>query len=148
MELKIEAVISLENQAVFTITECKEIYEKRMSKSEWYYVDDVEELEKIEEKEKENEDYYIEYQIEKGRLKRLTLTVEEETQLTNELFFGSAHDTFDGDEYTQEWVAEAHDENGELFKVYWNFDVLKGSEPDKSQLKFEDESKIVKIELL
>ena len=59
---------------------------------------------------------------------------------SNRVFFGWWGDASEGESYTDEWVADGIDENGNDVQVYWQFDQIKGEEPeDASNLPFDDE---------
>lgn len=57
-------------------------------------------------------------------------TLAEVATLSNRPFAGWWGDAEDGDEYTSEWVARAIDDAGDEYQVYWQFDAIKGEEPE------------------
>lgn len=54
----------------------------------------------------------------------------EEASLTNRVFHGWFGDADDGETYTTEYSASAFDSEGAPYRVYWQFDVIKGQEPE------------------
>lgn len=62
----------------------------------------------------------------------------EQASQTNRVFSGWFGDVSTGEEYTDEWCANAIREDGETAVVYWQFDVTKGSEPEAEDLDWDD----------
>ena len=57
-------------------------------------------------------------------------TLNTQAELSNRVFPGSWFDAQEGDNYIAEWAADGEDENGNLVKVSWWFDEIKGNEPE------------------
>jgi hypothetical protein len=59
---------------------------------------------------------------------------------SNRLFDGGYQGAQWGEEYTTEFVADAIDEDGYQYSVYWQFQTTKGEEPeDLSNYPWDDE---------
>lgn len=66
---------------------------------------------------------------------------------SNRVFHGWFGDAGDGETYTDEWEASAIDKDGNEYKVSWQWDMVKGEEPeDGSNYPWFDEN-IVAVEL-
>lgn len=62
-----------------------------------------------------------------------TYTLTSFPELTCRVFPNCFTEVDDGEEYTSEWSARAVDENGEEgneYKVVWQFEAVKGTEPE------------------
>jgi|WetSurMetagenome_2_1015567.scaffolds.fasta_scaffold876547_2 hypothetical protein len=60
---------------------------------------------------------------------------------SNRLFDGSWSNAEEGEIYTDEWKANALDEDENTFEVFWQWSMVKGQEPeDASNLPFDDEN--------
>lgn len=60
--------------------------------------------------------------------------------LTNRVFTGWFGDAADGEEYVSEWAANAIGMDGNQYVVKWQFDLIRGEEPeDDSNLPWDDE---------
>ena len=73
-------------------------------------------------------------------------TVDDDAVLSNRVFNGWWGDANEGDEYTAEYKANAVDSRGIDCDVYFQFDAVKGQEPeDESEYPFDDDhiSKVV-----
>ena len=57
-------------------------------------------------------------------------TLIKQAELSNRVFVGWWGDVEEGEEYTSEWSATAVDAEGNEFEVYWQFDAVKGDEPE------------------
>lgn len=54
----------------------------------------------------------------------------EQAELTNRVFHGWWGDAQEGETYTTEYSASAFDNDGNQHRVYWQFEVVKGQEPE------------------
>lgn len=66
--------------------------------------------------------------------------VYDRAELTNRVFHGWFGDAEEGESYTTEYVAHAYDSRGTEYRVYWQFDVVRGEEPeDEGDYPWDDE---------
>lgn len=78
---------------------------------------------------------------------------EEEIRLTDEAwqtsraFPGSFVDVEEGESYLDEWKASGVDKEGNVYRIIWQFDQIKGQELLPEELPWEDEEYIYSIEL-
>lgn len=84
--------------------------------------------------------------IEDGALKSITLESDDECSETNRVFPGWHGDAKDGEEYQSEWDCLARDEDGEEYRIIWQFTLVKGGEPEADCLDWESEENIYKID--
>ena len=69
----------------------------------------------------------------------------EQASLSNRSFPGDFQSAEEGEQYTAEYWAAAKDSDGNDVTVYWQFDEVKGQEPeDESQYDFSTDN-IVKV---
>lgn len=74
------------------------------------------------------------------------ITLTDQAVLSNRVFTSWWGDASEGESYTAEYHANGVDENGNDVMVYWQFDEIKGQEPeDESNYPWDDEhvSKVV-----
>ena len=65
--------------------------------------------------------------------------IDNQATLSNRIFMGSWFGALDGEAYTSEWLADAHDGDGNKNQVYWQFDAVRGDEPwDDSNWPWDD----------
>lgn len=57
-------------------------------------------------------------------------TIDDQCFLSNRFFDKSWSGVQEGDEYLSEWCCNGIDENGNKVMVTWQFDTVKGFEPD------------------
>lgn len=84
--------------------------------------------------------------IEDGKLIPLKLTSEGNATLTNRVFslwYGKAEE---GEEYISEWQEIAKDEDGNEYRIIWQFDVIKGFEPYDEELPWDNLDNISRIQ--
>lgn len=75
-----------------------------------------------------------------------TLTLTADAQLSNRVFAGWWGDAKDGETYQAEFSAPAKDDQGNEYTVYWQFEAIKGQEPeDDSNYPWHDESAICRV---
>jgi hypothetical protein len=66
-------------------------------------------------------------------------TLVNEATLSNRVFTGWWGDAEEGEPYTAEYNADAVDADGNQYMIYWQFDEIKGNEPeDESNYPFDD----------
>lgn len=68
--------------------------------------------------------------------------------LTNRLFDGWWGDAEEGEEYTSEWEAPARDETGNIYRVTWQFEAIKGEEPEDDGWPWENDEHIINVEMI
>lgn len=69
----------------------------------------------------------------------------DKAELTNRLFMGWWGDAYEGDEYVSEFSAPAMGQDGCEYCVLWQFDVVKGQEPDDDTLPWQIVHNVVAI---
>lgn len=68
-----------------------------------------------------------------------TITLTEQATLTNRVFTGWWGEAQEGKSYTVEYSARGKDTEGNEYRVYWQFDAVKGDEPeDESNYPWKD----------
>ena len=67
-------------------------------------------------------------------------TLAQVADYSNRVFPGWWGDVQEGEEYTAEFSASAYDNDGNSYMIYWQFDSVKGQEPeDLSNYPWDDE---------
>ena len=76
-----------------------------------------------------------------------TYTLDCVAYLTNNVFLGWFGDAAEGESYTAEYEATAHDTDGTNYGIRWQFETVKGQEPeDESDYPFDDQHITAAIE--
>lgn len=73
-----------------------------------------------------------------GKLIPIELTSDGDASLTNRVFhlwYGNAEE---GEEYISEWQEIAKDNDGNEYRITWQFDVIKGYEPYDDEWPWDD----------
>lgn len=78
--------------------------------------------------------------------KTIELTSDENYHFVKNLFIGGFCDIEEGDAYVSEWTCLAKDKEGNEYKIFWRFAVIKGKEPKIEEWPWQDETSISKIE--
>ncbi len=78
----------------------------------------------------------------------MKLFVDDNASPSCRVFTGWWGDAEDGEAYTDEWSVDATSEDGSNWKIYWQFEQIRGQEPEEADaLPFDDEH-IDRIETL
>lgn len=86
----------------------------------------------------DNQKLYEQFAAENGtaEFRGKTYALIDHAELTDGIFCGGWLDAKDGQEYIAEYSANAMGTDGYGYVVTWRFDVIKGSEPDSSDLNW------------
>ena len=96
-------------------------------------------------------DFYgmdVESWFEGGKLEKIILTIDDEVYPTCRLFDNCFSNANNGEKYITEYACDAvYDDDGEQeeYKIYWQFEEIKGEEREIDQYDWESTKNIYKI---